>query len=397
MNTSTLKDNIFSFNPSDANADIVRTWDQMKQYGTKQFFTEEDYITAWSKVTSGDALQQLHNMIHSKYSLTKILKFWEELYSKTRSITDQQEIIDSFRRKKKEALVAAMLRVTVDIDQMEYAEDPAAWNGIRDKQRRDVLMKIILPETFSYLRSRREAHEKNGYLLKVDEMIQEAHTFEQSYNYVPQKDYPEHAHIPSANNSIMPILSWNPRGNFQNKPQPMEVDQPTHQTVQRFPQPPPPIVNNPQQQQQQRGRTTSKQPFDKNRRQSQQSRSRSNGSTSRQSSASRPQSQSPTRNKYDKNNRGQSKENKYQDQKRSASNSSQHRRQQQGEQPNGPPLPSKGHISSEAGKQAINLNIGDQNQFYQCAATRYCQKKHIWPINMTTPKFCPEYVANQKN
>jgi hypothetical protein len=335
-------------------------------------------------------------MIHSKYSLTKILKFWEELYSKTRSITDQQEIIDSFRRKKKEALVAAMLRVTVDIDQMEYAEDPAAWNGIRDKQRRDVLMKIILPETFSYLRSRREAHEKNGYLLKVDEMIQEAHTFEQSYNYVPQKDYPEHAHIPSANNSIMPILSWNPRGNFQNKPQPMEVDQPTHQTVQRFTQPPPPIVINPQQQQQQRGRTTSKQPFDKNRRQSQQSRSRSQGSTSRQSSASRPQSQSPTRNKYDKNKRGPSKENKYQDQKRSASNSSQHRRQQ-GEQPNGPPLPSKGHISSEAGKQAINLNIGDQNQFYQCAATTYCQKKHIWPINMTTPKFCPEYVANQKN
>jgi hypothetical protein len=28
-------------------------------------------------------------------------------------------------------------------------------------------MRIILPETFSYLRSRREAHEKNGFLLKV--------------------------------------------------------------------------------------------------------------------------------------------------------------------------------------------------------------------------------------
>jgi hypothetical protein len=78
-----------------------------------------------------------------------------------------------------------MLRVTVNIDQMEYFEDPATWTGIWDKQRRDVLMRIILPETFSYLRSRREAHEKNGYLLKVDEMIQEAHTFKQIYNYVP--------------------------------------------------------------------------------------------------------------------------------------------------------------------------------------------------------------------
>jgi hypothetical protein len=278
MNTSTLKDNIIVFNPMDPNADVVRTWDQIKQYGTKLFFTEEDYITAWTKVTSSDTLQQLHNMIHSKYSLAKIFKFWEELYSKTRSITDQQEIIDSFQRKKKEALVAAMLRVTVDIDQMEYAEDPAAWNGIRDKQRRDILMKIILPETFSYLRRQREAYEKNGYLLKVDEMIQEGRTFKQSYNYVPQKDYPEHVQIPSANNSIMPILSWNPRGNFQNKPQPMIVDQPIHQPIQRFTQPPPAIVINPQQQQQ-RGQTTSKQPYDKNCQQSQQSRSGSNGSS----------------------------------------------------------------------------------------------------------------------
>ncbi len=49
-----------------------------------------------------------------------------------------------------------MLRVTVDIDHMEYAEDPAAWTGIHDKHRCDVLMRIILPETFSYLRNRRE-------------------------------------------------------------------------------------------------------------------------------------------------------------------------------------------------------------------------------------------------
>jgi hypothetical protein len=93
-------------------------------------------------------------MIHSKYSLARILKFWEELYSKTRCITDQQEIIDSFRRKKKEPLIAALLRVTVNIDHMEYAEDPSAWTGIRNKQQCDVLMRIILPETFSYLRSR---------------------------------------------------------------------------------------------------------------------------------------------------------------------------------------------------------------------------------------------------
>jgi hypothetical protein len=77
------------------------------------------------------------------------------------------------------------------------------WNP--QQRARDHLIKIILPKTFSYLRSRQDAHEKNGYLLKVDEMIHKAHTFEQSYNYVPQKHCPELSHIPSANNNIMPI------------------------------------------------------------------------------------------------------------------------------------------------------------------------------------------------
>ncbi len=76
MNTSTLKDNIYVFNPLDATADIVRTWDQMEEYGTKQFFTEADYITPWTTATAGGALQQLHNIIHYKYSLARILKFW---------------------------------------------------------------------------------------------------------------------------------------------------------------------------------------------------------------------------------------------------------------------------------------------------------------------------------
>jgi hypothetical protein len=164
-----------------------------------------------------------------------------------------------------------MLRVTADIDQMEYAKDPAAWNGIHDKQRRNVLRRIILPETFSYLRSRREAHEKNGNLLKVDEIIQEAHTFKQSYNYVQQKYYSEQPHIPSANNNIMQNFAWNPRGPYHsNKPQPMEVDPVPQQQHQHFSHPPPLIIilnkHNQNRQQMQ-----SKTPYDPSRQQSQQS------------------------------------------------------------------------------------------------------------------------------
>ena len=399
MQTSTLKDNIYPFNPDDTNSDIVRTWTQMKEYGTKHFFTENDYITAWSKITSGDALQQLHNMIHSKYSLARILKFWEELYSKTRSITDMQEIIDNFQRKKKEPLVAAMLRVTVDIDQMEYAEDPAAWSGIRDKQRRDVLLRIILPETFAYLRSRREAHEKNGYLLKVEEMIQEAHTFEQSYNYVPTKPCPEHISTTlTASMQLMPVCAWQPRANWaNNRPTPMETDQPA---VQRFTNPPPKVH---QQQQQQRSRPASRPPNDPNRQKSASpfrppsSHASRNNSPHKPNQHPRSQSPSPGRNKSNDQGRSRSKENQSHDNKRSGSGSSQGRRHSQHDQSEGIALPKKGNITSEAGKQAINLNIGDQNQYYQCNSTTTCTKRHVWPKLMTPPQFCPDAAGIQKN
>jgi hypothetical protein len=53
----------------------------------------------------------------------KLLSFGEKHHWPTK-------IIDTFRRKKNEPLVAATLRVTVDINQMEYAKVPDAWNGI---------------------------------------------------------------------------------------------------------------------------------------------------------------------------------------------------------------------------------------------------------------------------
>ncbi len=140
-----------------------------------------------------------------------------------------------------------------------------------------------------------------------------------------------------------------------------------------------------------------KQPYDKNCRQSQQSRSGSNNSSRRPSPASRPQSQTRPETSMTKTIEDSQRRINIKTRSNRHRIHLQHRQQQQGEQMNGPPLPSKGQIIMEAGKKPINLNIGDQSQFYQCAATRYCQKQHIWPINMTTPKFCPEYVANQKN
>jgi hypothetical protein len=406
MQASTLKDNIVPFDPDDPHSDIVRTWDQMQKYGNKHYFTEDEYIEAWGKVTKGEAQHQLYNMIQSKYDLVQILQFWEELYSKQRSIIEQQEVIDSFQRKTREALTAVMLRVTVLIDQMEYAEDPHAWPGIRDKQRRDVLLRVITHHTFMFLKSRREAHERNGYLMKVDEMIQEAHNFEQAHGQVPQAPYPDKAQMPVTSATIIQAAAWNPQPPWNNKSTPMEVDNPGQ--TQRFMKPPPTVPTALASPQQQRGRSRDRfgKPYDNNRPKSPSPyRSNSQGPPSRSTSQTyrdnRRQSHSPNRNNNsnynkDKNRNPNNRPSKEYGQQRSTSNSSDSRRGSQTDLSTVPTL-AKNPISSEAGNKALTLNIGDQNQFFQCNAKTLCNKVHIWPKSSPLPDFCPDVSTQSKN
>ncbi len=46
----------------------------------QNYFTEEDYIEAFTKVVEGEAVGQLDNMITSNFNLEKILKFWAGIY-----------------------------------------------------------------------------------------------------------------------------------------------------------------------------------------------------------------------------------------------------------------------------------------------------------------------------
>jgi hypothetical protein len=80
MNGSSIRDNVGIFNPKSSTADIYRTWKNLRKYGMQNYFTEEDYIEAFTKVVEGEAVGQLDNMITSNFNLEKILKFWAGIY-----------------------------------------------------------------------------------------------------------------------------------------------------------------------------------------------------------------------------------------------------------------------------------------------------------------------------
>jgi hypothetical protein len=86
MNGSSIRDNVGIFNPKSSTADIYRTWKNLRKYGMQNYFTEEDYIEAFTKVVEGEAVGQLDNMITSNFNLEKILKFWAGIYGGKRNL-----------------------------------------------------------------------------------------------------------------------------------------------------------------------------------------------------------------------------------------------------------------------------------------------------------------------
>ena len=147
-----------------------------------------------------------------------------------------------------------------------------------------------------------------------------------------------------------------------------------------------------------RGRSKSKQPYDPSR----------NKSKSPGRNGSKPGSRSNTPDKgqktrspspYDRNKpRSQSDERRYKEyrEKNRNRNSTPTRQHQQTPQTETQAATgvTRGPMTSDAGKSALTLNIGDQNQYYQCA-TATCSKTHVWPKNTPLPSFCPEICAEQ--
>jgi hypothetical protein len=117
MNGSSIRDNVGIFNPKSSTADIYRTWKNLQKYGMQKYFTEEDYIKAFTKVVEGEAVGQPDNMITSNFNLEKILKFWAGIYGGKRNLQTERAQIQNFQRKKNEHLRSAMLRAAVIIEQ----------------------------------------------------------------------------------------------------------------------------------------------------------------------------------------------------------------------------------------------------------------------------------------
>jgi hypothetical protein len=131
MNGSSIRDNVGIFNPKSSTADIYRTWKNLQKNGMQNYFTEEDYIEALTKVIEGKAVGQLDNMITSNFNLEKILKFWVGIYGGKRNLQTERAQIQNFQRKKNEHLRSAMLRAAVIIEQFAPQYDITAWPAIQ--------------------------------------------------------------------------------------------------------------------------------------------------------------------------------------------------------------------------------------------------------------------------
>ncbi|MGV0982869.1 MAG: hypothetical protein ACOYB0_11030, partial [Polynucleobacter sp.] len=235
MQTVIIRDNVRLFDPTDINSDIVRTWKQLRKYGSKNFFDEADYIEAWGKVVEGEAHKQfLHYEDTEGMTLRALLDMWQESYCKQKDSSIYEKRIDNYIRPKNQLLIPTMMQVSLMIEQLSFTEEPDKWPTARDMFKRRALMRLILPKTVKFLKFRISRTEHANLKLSVDDLITLADIHEQENDGVPNVDWggQEHQMFTNSMNLVqeqetqVPINAFNPSSSWGNqKPQRMDTDQ----------------------------------------------------------------------------------------------------------------------------------------------------------------------------
>lgn len=355
VSAKTLRENTKMFNPDLPSCNFLETWKKLRQYGQENFFQQNEYTSALSKILEGKAYTQISLLMDANQSLEQILRHLEELYVQKDTLGGVDAQMQAFYRHAGESIEGAMRRANVMLQTVRHAEDEADWPAIKKSHLKYLLYKMITPIAKDYLLELVDRNSKQGILYDVQSMVTKVHTYEMSYGAAPKTDMPIQ-HSAGKDN-----ISANPAqpnyGRSERFGTPMDVDGAR------------PPSNSPKYEHPHRDRSSSRDrrsnSYDRNRGRSsskgrgrsyERNRSSSGGRNSRPNSGDRYGSK-----KYDKNRR--------------QSRSSERR-------------PATPHRSSElrskskeidtaqeaTGKKAVNIVVSDKN-FYECLTTG-CRSLH---------------------
>ena len=168
--------------------DFTDVWTKLVQYGTREYFTEEEYMSCLPILLTGPPLEEFFIRQRRGESLSDILNFFAVRYCKQVTVREHQAAVDHFTRLKTESLQESMARASTLIDKLEILHSAAAWPEIREKYRKDLMLQIMKPNVKQYLTLEDATLREEGGEYSVDALIKIASRYEITQGLLPEKD-----------------------------------------------------------------------------------------------------------------------------------------------------------------------------------------------------------------
>lgn len=180
------------FNPLDPNANFKRTWSKLLIFGQSHFYKEKEYLYALTIITEGTAYDTIETLIENDQTLPNIIDYFAKVFTKKRSLMEDQLQIDQFSRRPNEPLDVCMYRSLILIERLQHLHSEQAWPEIRDHMRKQILMKSVSKDIMTQIQlDETTATQETGLHVTIDQLIESATKKEWAADLIPTKDKPD--------------------------------------------------------------------------------------------------------------------------------------------------------------------------------------------------------------
>jgi hypothetical protein len=178
------------FNPDkNTESDFGDTWRQVLLYTQNFKMDEKAFINILTILIQGSASKVLYEQTMAQKSLYNILQTLGDLYSKRRTIVDDMNDLNTFKRKPNEPIHTAMQRAKIAAERVRHLWPATIWNANKKLEiLLSILRQIISPETKRHLEYEEMKYMKTGTMLEYNAMLDLVETFEMTRDQMPRTE-----------------------------------------------------------------------------------------------------------------------------------------------------------------------------------------------------------------
>ena len=167
-------------------SDFAHTWRAILLYTHKFRLDESAYKHILTTLLQGSAARVLYEMTRDNKPFTAIVTALGELYAVRRTIIDEMNDLNNFKRFPKESIHTAMQRARVMTERLRHMWPPSTWESTKRLEFLvAILRQIITKPTRQHLENEELKYLKAGAQLEYNAKLDLIETFETSNNQVP--------------------------------------------------------------------------------------------------------------------------------------------------------------------------------------------------------------------